>query len=99
MSVPLTQTITISNDNQLGFWTFNPRENTTAYTISQEEMINLTFPELPTHTYFKEEVTMDQIRDAVEQASPLDILDIKPHMVSSKTVQLANEIIYGKYKG
>jgi hypothetical protein len=99
LSVPLTQTITISNDNQIGFWTFNPRENTTAYTISQEDMINMTFPDLPTHTYFKEEVTMDQIRDAVEQASPPDILDIKPHMVSSKAIQLANEIIYGKYKG
>ena len=99
LSVPLKQTITISNDNQIGFWTFHPRDNTTAYTISQEDMINMTFPELPTYVSYKEEVTLDQIRDAVEQASPQDILDIKPHeLYDRKSFQLANEIIYGNYK-
>lgn len=102
LSVPLTQTITISNNNQIGFWTFNPIENTTAYTISQEDMINMTFPDLPTHTYFKEEVTMDQIRDAVEQASPLNVMDITNEMIreardraiENETYQ--SEIIFGK---
>ena len=53
LSVPLTQTITISNDNQIGFWTFNPRENTTAYTISQEDMINMTLSNQDGKLFFK----------------------------------------------
>ena len=96
-NIPLTQTITISNDNQLGFWTFHPRDNTTAYTISQEEMINMTFPELPTHTYFKEEVTLDQIKDAVEQASPLDISEITHKMIEEKAREAIANGTYQPY--
>ena len=90
-------------------WTFNAIDDLSTYTISQDDFnySTLPFPELPTvvtgtrSTSFSESVTMDQIREAVEQAPPLDILNITSEMIehardeaiANGTIQ--NEIVFG----
>lgn len=96
-------------DINSGGWTFNALGDLGAYTISQDDFnySTLPFPELPTvvtgtrSTSFSESVTMDQIREAVEQAPPLDILNITSEMIehardeaiANGTIQ--NEIVFG----
>lgn len=89
-------------DIQSGGWTFNAIDNLGAYTISQDDFnySTLPFPELPTvvtgtrSTSFSESVTMDQIREAVEQAPPLDVLNITSEMIKhAKDEAIANGTI------
>ena len=117
----VTETVTVSTGDvrlennvfniNMGAWYFTPIENTSYYTLTQEQIDEMLpqMPELPSYvnipniTSFTETVSLDQIREAVEQAPPLNVLDITNEMIKqAKDKAIANgtiknEIVYGKF--
>lgn len=97
-------------DINMGAWHFTPTENTSYYTLTPEQISDMLpqMPELPSYinipntTSFSETVSLDQIREAVEQAPPLNVMDITNEMIREardKAIAagtIKNEIVFGE---
>lgn len=93
----------------MGAWHFAPMENTSYYTLTPEQIEEMLpqMPELPSYVNipntisFTETVSLDQIREAVEQAPPLNVMDITNEMIREardKAIAagtIKNEIVFG----
>lgn len=86
----------INSQGSMGMWLYDPPQDVTTYTPYTPCTVTRTAA-----TAFNETVTLDQIRDAVEQAPPLNIMDITTDMIQQVRDEAIangtarNEIVFG----